>query len=189
MKVGSIHVKPHPMEIMSGIMSGEAARSLELLRAIDGTVEALVYTRRNMEALSETCESLIRRAKTDSMEGEPLVEEVIPSLVEVQSSSRIALEIMQSKCRGARTAPELGADDGVVEAYEQVITSITGLISRVDTLMSTINERLAQSRLSPLERKLARQRPSFLARDVLDKVMKEHTAYFRAKANENDPQP
>lgn len=75
------------------------------------------------------------------------------------------------------------------EAYEQVITSITGLISRVDTLMSTINERLAQSRLSPLERKLARQRPSFLARDVLDKVVKEHTAYFRAKANENDPQP
>ena len=178
MKVGSVPVKPHPMEIMSGIMSGEAARSLELLRAIDGTVEALVYTRRNMEALSETCESLIRRAKTDSMEGEPLVEEVIPSLVEVQSSSRMALEIMQARCRIARLTPELGADDGVVEAYEQVIASIVGLISRVDTLMNKVNERLARSRMTPLERKLERNRSPLISQDTLDSVARGNAAFL-----------
>ena len=66
MKHGARRDPSHRLEIMSGFMSGEVARSLELLRVIDGTVEALVYTRRNMEALSETCDSLIQRAATES---------------------------------------------------------------------------------------------------------------------------
>lgn len=189
MRQGERHVNHHRLEVMSGIMRGEAARSLQLLSAIDGAVEALIYTRRNMEALSETCESLIRRATTENMDGEPLTDEVIPSLVQVQGSAKMALEIMQARCRQAQITPNIEADDGVVEAYEQTIASIAGLIARVEILMSKVNERIVQMKMTPLERKLARQRPSFLARDVLDKVVKEHTAYYRAKANENDPQP
>lgn len=41
------------------------------------------------------------------------------------------------------------------------------------------------SQMTPLERKLARNRSPLLSREVLDRVVREHTAYFRELAAES----
>lgn len=179
MKHGARRDPSHRLEIMSGFMSGEVARSLELLRVIDGTVEALVYTRRNMEALSEACDSLILRATTENLEGEPL-DEVLPSLIEARSYSVAAHDIMLFKWRSAQESPELEPDDCVADAYEQVIVAIDGLTSRMDRLMVEVNLHISQSQMTPLERKQARKRPAFLlsqgALNAIAKSGAEHLA-------------
>ncbi|WP_017736515.1 hypothetical protein [Pseudomonas sp. CBZ-4] len=37
-----------------------------------------------------------------------------------------------------------------------------------------------KSTLSAYERKMARQRPEFISQDLLDKVVREHSAFFKS---------
>lgn len=134
MKAGRISAKPHPMEIMSTIMTSEAARSLDLLRAIDGTVEALVFTRRNIDAMSEACDKLLLRAKNEPLADERLESEVIPSLEKVQDSLRLMRLLLAHKQAAAHESPELESEDGVSDAYDQVIEAASTLNSKVETL-------------------------------------------------------
>jgi hypothetical protein len=46
-----------------------------------------------------------------------------------------------------------------------------------------------KNQLSAFERKMARQRPAFLSQDVLDKVVREHTSYFKAMSMDKNPSP
>lgn len=125
MAQGERHANHHRLEVMSEFMSGEVARSLQLLSAIDGTVEALVYTCRSMEALSETCESLIFRAETENLDGEPLEVDVLPWLEKAQRSSITARSVMAIKLHNTLAAPELDGDDCVVEAYSRSLVPST----------------------------------------------------------------
>jgi len=145
MKAGNLPAKPHPMEIMSNIMTFEAARSLDLLRVIDGTVEALVFTRRNIEALSEACDKLLVRADTEALAGENLESEVIPSLEKVQDSLHLMCSVLSHKQAAAHEAPELEAEDGVADAYDQVIEAATTLNSKVENLRWVLLERGADA--------------------------------------------
>jgi len=45
------------------------------------------------------------------------------------------------------------------------------------------------SQPSASERKLARQRPAFLSQDVLDKVVREHTSFFKSMSMDKNPSP
>lgn len=145
MKAGSIPAKPHPMEIMSNIMTFEAARSLDLLGAIDGTVEALVYTRRNIDAMSEACDKLLVRAENEPLTGEKLEGEVIPSLEKVQDSLHLMRSVLSQKQAAAHKALELESEDGVVDAYDQVIDAASTLNGKVETLRWVLLERGADS--------------------------------------------
>ena len=138
---GERHTTHHRLELMSSIMSGQAARSLELLRAIDGTIEAMVYIRRDMEALSESCESLLSRANTEDLEGEPLESEVVPSLEKVQDYLKDSHIVLCERLDAALHAPELEADDGIVEAYERTIGSVEELNTKVEQLRWVVLER------------------------------------------------
>ena len=138
---GERHTNNHRLELMSGLMRGQTARSLQLLREIDGTIEVMVYIRRDMEALSESCESLLSRANTDALEDEPLESEVVPSLEKVQDYLKDSHLVLCERLDVARRAPELEADDGIVEAYEQTIGSVEELNSRVEQLRWAVLER------------------------------------------------
>lgn len=145
MKAGSIPAKSHPMEIMSNIMTFEAARSLDLLRVIDGTVEALVFTRRNIEAMSEACDKLLSRAESEPLTDEKLESEVIPSLEKVQDSLHLMRSVLGHKQAAAHKAPELESEDGVTDAYDQVIEAASTLNSKVETLRWVLLERGADA--------------------------------------------
>jgi hypothetical protein len=145
MKAGNIPAKSHPMEIMSNIMTIEAARSLDLLEAIDGTVEALVFTRRNIDAMSEACDKLLFRAENEPLTDEKLESEVIPSLEKVQDSLHLMRSVLSHKQAAAHDAPELESEDGVADAYDQVIEAATTLNRKVETLRWVLLERGADA--------------------------------------------
>lgn len=145
MKAGNIPAKSHPMEIMSNIMIFEAARSLDLLGAIDGTVEALIFTRRNIDAMSEACDKLLLRAENEPLTDEKLESEVIPSLEKVQDSLHLMRSVLTHKQAAAHEAQELEPEDGVTDAYEQVIEAAFTLNSKVETLRWVLLERGADA--------------------------------------------
>jgi hypothetical protein len=78
-----------------------------------------------MEALSETCESLIFRAETENLDGEPLEVDVLPWLEKAQRSSITARSVMAIKLHNTLAAPELDGDDCVVEAYSRSLVPST----------------------------------------------------------------
>lgn len=67
------------MERMSDYLRGEAVRSLDLLRQIDGTIEALVLIRRQMDGFNELVGSLTKQVH-DQKSGTYTEDELIPSL-------------------------------------------------------------------------------------------------------------
>lgn len=56
-------------------------------------------------------------------------------------------------------------------------------------MVAEISETNGQAEMTPLERKMARKRSPLLSQEVLDRVVREHAAYFRALANERGMQP
>lgn len=115
------------MERMSEYLNCETARSLELLRQIDGTVEALVLLRRQMDALSEAFNSLLSRFNTNPP-AEAIPEDVVvPTLEESQDSLRKMHGELERRKACAKADPDLKTDDGVVDAYEQAMDSVISL--------------------------------------------------------------
>lgn len=133
------------MERMSEYLSCETARSLELLCQIDGTVEALVLLRRQMDALSEAFGSLLAHFNSNPP-AEALPEEVlVPTLEKSQDSLRITHVELGRRLKAARRAPELKNDDGVVEAYEQAIGSVMNLNHTIEQVRWAILEHNADA--------------------------------------------
>lgn len=58
-------------------------------------------------------------------------------------------------------------------------------------IMTTADIRTDDKKNQPsaFQRKMARQRPAFLSQDVLDKVVREHTSYFKAMSMDKNPSP
>ena len=55
--------------------------------------------------------------------------------------------------------------------------------------MKSADEVQDHSQMTPLERKLARNRSPLLSQEVMDRVAREHAAYFRELAAARDRQP
>lgn len=55
--------------------------------------------------------------------------------------------------------------------------------------MKSADEFQDHSQMTPLERKLARNRSPLLSQEVMDMVVREHTAHFRELAAAKDRQP
>lgn len=142
---GAVLSRTHRIERMSDFMRGETVSSLALLRDIDGTIEALILVRRNMDALAEAAEQLCGRVNTELLEGKALELDVVPSLEQSQDALHGMVEVMEYKLEAARCAPELNADDGVVDAYEQAINAVLILNSKVEKLRWAVLERGADS--------------------------------------------
>lgn len=120
----------YTMEVMSEHLRGSTARSLDLLRHIDGTIDALVMTRKEMDAQREAFEGIL--PKLSGVPGKLCEKETIPAFEAAQDSLRRLVRNLRPRLDAARRAPELRADDGVVEAYEEVIEAALALNSKIE---------------------------------------------------------
>ncbi|QGW22911.1 hypothetical protein GOM96_18545 [Stutzerimonas degradans] len=126
------------MELMSRHLCFSTARSLDLMRDIDGTIEALVMTRKEMDALREAFEGLLPKVCEASV---VLCEKkTIPAFEASQDSLRRMAQDLRVRLTAARRAPELRPDDGVVEAYEDVIDSISALNAKIEEIKWVVLE-------------------------------------------------
>ncbi|MFV3368438.1 hypothetical protein ACNFH5_09675 [Pseudomonas sp. NY15435] len=133
------------MERMSEYLNCETARSLELLRQIDGTVEALVLLRRQMDALSEAFGSLLSRFNNNPPTG-PIPEDVVvPTLEESQDSLRKMHAELARRSACAKADTVLTLDDGVVDAYEQAIDAVISLNQVIEQTRWALLEHNADS--------------------------------------------
>lgn len=121
------------MERMSDYLRGEAARSLELMRDIDGTIEALVLVRRQMDGCREAVESLIKMVN-GSTKGAFSEDEIIPSLEQSQELLKKLDEDFSRKLAAAKCAPELRSDDGVDDAYVEALNAVHLYNEAIETL-------------------------------------------------------
>lgn len=120
----------YSMELMSQHLRVSTARSLDLLRDIDGTIEALVMTRKEMDALREAFDGLL--SKLYDVQASLCERKTIPALEKSQDSLRRMAQDLRGRLVAAQRAPELRPDDGVVEAYEEVIDSILALNAKIE---------------------------------------------------------
>lgn len=121
------------MERMSDYLRSEAVRSLDLLRVIDGTIEALVLMRRQMDAFNEAIHSLIAQvlvAKNCVF----TEDEIIPSLEQSQDILAKIYADLEKRLAYAKAAPELRSDDGVDDAYAQAINSVLNYNAAIEKL-------------------------------------------------------
>ncbi|MDU8542933.1 hypothetical protein [Pseudomonas syringae group sp. J248-6] len=127
------------MERMSDYLRGEAVRSLDLLRQIDGTIEALVLIRRQMDGFNELVGSLIKQVHAQAS-GTYTEDELIPSLEQSQDVlKRLHADFeMRHKC--AKDAPELKSEDGVEDAYGEVIESLLRYSDSLERLKWSVLE-------------------------------------------------
>lgn len=127
------------MERMSDYLRVEAVRSLDLLRLIDGTIEALVLMRRQMDAFNETIGSLITQVigSKDCLYAE---DEILPSLEQAQDTLAKVYSDLEKRLGFAKSAPELRSDDGVDDAYLQAITSVLSYNAAIERLRWSILE-------------------------------------------------
>lgn len=116
-------------------VQGEAARSLELLRAIDDAVEWLNRIRKKFEADTEYARATIARVNRLS----PIMQMDLAGAIciqfeRAQSAVCDTHAALVAKRDAARSAPELREDDGVVDAYDGVIEAAINLHDALDTL-------------------------------------------------------
>jgi len=127
------------MERMSDYLRSEAVRSLDLLRVIDGTIEALVLMRRQMDAFNEAIQSLIAQV-VSAQECVFTEDEIIPSLEQSQDVLAKIHADLEKRLGFAKKAPELRSDDGVDDAYGQAIASVLSYNAAIEKLRWTILE-------------------------------------------------
>ncbi|TKD32592.1 hypothetical protein [Azotobacter chroococcum] len=123
---------------MSDHLRGVTARSLDLLKAIDGAIEALVMTRKEMEALRDAFQGL--HAKIIELDVPICEKSTIGYLEQAQDSLTATYSLLLPGLEAARKAPELKHDDGVVEAYEETIESVTSLNETIELVRWSILE-------------------------------------------------
>lgn len=119
----------------------DAARSLELLRAIDSTVDWLSRVRAKLDI-----DIVFARATVDRVNAlspvATLDDEGVTcaALEEGQEMIRELHDLFVAKRKSARRDPNLREDDGVVEAYDAAVDSAADLHDALETLRQCILE-------------------------------------------------
>lgn len=133
-----MRTKAHAMEAYSAYLRDGTARSLSLLRVIDLTIDTLNMLRREHEAHIEMFRVLVDRIHKHEA---PLPEDaVIPALEQTQLSLEESYRELQRRHRCAVYAPELDEDDGVVEAYESLMDTVSSLHTVIEEVRWTVLE-------------------------------------------------
>lgn len=116
-----------------------ARRDLTLLNKIDETIDCLCEMKAEMDILADAIAREIEPVKAA-----PAVIDEDGKIISMLEQARDAMHsfggAMKAKCEAARTAPELHPDDGVVEAYCELIASTAGLQNALNELCWAIGE-------------------------------------------------
>lgn len=124
---------------LNRMVEAVAHRDLNLLNAIDETIDSLCSTRAEMDILTDALFREIDRLKEL---GAPIDQEgkFLPMFENGRDAIGEFYRTMEAKCNAARNAPELRADDGVVEAYCELLGSTAKLHNAINDLCWTIGE-------------------------------------------------
>jgi hypothetical protein len=127
---------------LSALLCEAEARSLELLKTIDETIDTLAWYTRHMDADRELIERTVALINNSGGLSVRLDADgrVCESLESVQAAVLSMHEDMVAKRDAARRACELREEDGVVEAYDEVIQSAADLHDAVNTVRWCIRE-------------------------------------------------
>lgn len=122
------------------LMGVGAVRSLDLLRDIDGTIEAVThYTN-----LFETAEREFSKARvavaSGHAENQIPEEDIVPILESLQDKLGKAYPYYQAKMECAIDDPRLSDDDGVVDAFENLLQALDALNNTTEMLRWCILE-------------------------------------------------
>lgn len=127
------------------LIGAGAARSLELLRDIDGTISALSH---HAELMGNAAASFEETAKkiANCSEATAIAEEtLIPVLENLQDALKAAHLVMIRKRDAAIQDPRLNEDDGVVEAYERFLDAMCHLNETTEKLRWFVMENNADA--------------------------------------------
>lgn len=118
---------------------GATARDLDLLEAIDETIAALDLIKEQMVYHTNTVNGEIDRIKSY---GKVIDEDgsIIQSLEETRDSLGTVHAKFVRKCEAAKLAEELNEDDGVVEAYHDMLSATADLHNAINALCWAIGE-------------------------------------------------
>ena len=117
----------------------EAARNLDLLKAIDGTISELEYLGGIFSLMHHHSEKFLSSAS--DIEG--MIDEdgsLVASLDKARDAIGSLLELYILKRKSAVADARLNDDDGVVDAYERIISITSDLFDSVDSLISAVAE-------------------------------------------------
>lgn len=133
-----MRTKAHAMEVYSVYLRDGTARSLSLLRDIDLAIDTCDMLRKEHEAHIGLFDALVE--KIHRLEA-PLPEEaVLPHLEQAQISlEEFYGELKKRRCSAVR-APELNADDGVVEAYDMLLETVSSLHNKIEEVRWAVLE-------------------------------------------------
>lgn len=118
------------------------ARSLEVLRDIEATVDTLAWYRRRVDSDADFVEStvdLINRS-ADVLVTLDADGAICASLEDAQRGIETFRAEQCERREAARRAPELREDDGVVDAYDEVIEAAARLHDAINTVRWCIME-------------------------------------------------
>lgn len=122
------------------LMGAGAVRSLDLLRDIDGTIEAISH---HCQLLNTVANSFVA-VKKSIASGKALKlipeENVVPVLENLQDSLVKSYEESKAKMQCAIDDPRLSDEDGVVDAYARLLDALTSLNTMTEELRWSILE-------------------------------------------------
>ncbi len=120
----------------------EEARSLDLLRAIEETIDSLAWMRSRLDGDSELVESTIATINESAHVVIRLDADgsVCASLQEAQSVVEALHKDMAGRRDAACLAGELRENDGVIEAYDEAIDAAARLHNAINTVRWCIME-------------------------------------------------
>ncbi|WP_143522854.1 hypothetical protein [Pseudomonas sp. 2822-15] len=122
------------------LMGVGAVRSLDLLRDIDGTIDAVSHHARLFDAAEKVFSKI--QASIASGDASKLIPEddLIPVLESLQDKLVKSYSESKKKMACAVHDPRLTDDDGVVDAYEALLQSLESLNSTTEALRWSILE-------------------------------------------------
>lgn len=122
------------------LMGVGAVRTLDLLRDIDGTIEAISH---HCQLITAAANSFVAvKEKIASGEASKLIpeENVVPVLESLQDSLVKSYEESKAKMQCAINDPRLSDEDGVVDAYARLLDALTSLNTMTEELRWSILE-------------------------------------------------
>jgi hypothetical protein len=123
-------------------------RSLELLRAIEETIDSLCALSEQARVFAGLFSKEAERIISSSHIGDVLLDPDLAAeseLLETEKAIADLHQVLMEKRRLADGAPELSPDDGVGEAYAEAIAQVADLHNAIDRLRAAIGEHDAET--------------------------------------------
>lgn len=124
------------------------ARSLELLRAIEETIDSLGALAEQARVFAGLFSKEAERIISATRPGDVILDPdltVEDALLEAERAIAGLHERLLEKRAAAHRAPELSTDDGVGEAYDEAIAQVADLHNAIDRLRAALGEHDAEA--------------------------------------------